>query len=230
MAIAHICLSCGQGLSRVRPRREPHYGLRIITCPRCERSCVRARLWASGAWQSLLRRAWVFGLIAIKVAVSVFLAAMTVLAATAFAMSDEDFSTGLPRGFLFVAAIAFVGLPVVTGAWLRFAFDHLDRVRLFGGWAIVIAAIILIVSALLGVGGQLEGMSYDTWTTSGIIPLATMGLRAIAPMALALLALMTIVSLAGIPLGRMAIAARRVMSRWHFRWLLKRRRLRRSQE
>jgi len=230
MPIAHICLSCGQGLSRVRPRIEPHNGLRIVVCPRCDRACVRARLWASDAWKTLLRRAWIVGLIVIKIAVSLFLMAMMVIAATSFAMGDFDFSAGLPRGFWFIAAIAFVGLPVVTGAWLTLAFDHLGRLATFGGWAAIVASIILIVAALMGVGGQIEDLSYEAWRSSGLTSLAMLGVRAIAPTALTLLAVMMFVSVAGVPLGRIAIAARRVMRGWHFRWLLKRRRLRRSCE
>lgn len=43
MAISHICSECGFDLARIRPEPEAHYGLRIVTCPRCDQVFVRRR-------------------------------------------------------------------------------------------------------------------------------------------------------------------------------------------
>ena len=58
MPIAHVCQRCGEGLGRIRPQREPHYGLRVVRCPRCDWTCVRRKSPATESWHALLR--WVY--------------------------------------------------------------------------------------------------------------------------------------------------------------------------
>jgi hypothetical protein len=35
VAISHVCMGCGLDLARVRAAPDPHYGLPLVTCPRC---------------------------------------------------------------------------------------------------------------------------------------------------------------------------------------------------
>ena len=51
MAVAHVCISCGTSLTRIRPGLDPHYGLRVVVCPGCGTACVRRRDPLVAGWR-----------------------------------------------------------------------------------------------------------------------------------------------------------------------------------
>ena len=57
MPASHVCPDCGTDLARLHALPDPHYGLRLVRCPRCERVCVRARDPLKVLWRSLRVRA-----------------------------------------------------------------------------------------------------------------------------------------------------------------------------
>ena len=127
-----------------------------------------------------------------------------------------------------VLALVLVVLPVTTRAWLTFAFNHLPRWKVFTIWAVLAVVVLLIIATVFGASGEADGISTLDELTMSATALAWTGIRQFMPSCLGLLALMMAVSLGGIPLGRVGVAAHRVLAGWHWRWLLRRRRLRRS--
>lgn len=55
MPISHTCPSCCNELGHLRAVPDPHYGLGVIVCPRCDHACVRTRHPDRVYWQYIRR-------------------------------------------------------------------------------------------------------------------------------------------------------------------------------
>jgi hypothetical protein len=130
MAIAHICLQCGTDLAHARPVREPHYGWRLVTCPRCGWHVVRRRhpVWSKWIW--LRRIDWALTVMAVHLLIGLGMLAaalsmppLVLLMIVTFRPGSSDWITGAAW-----LGAAFVSAAVATGAWLTVAFGHLRRV------------------------------------------------------------------------------------------------------
>lgn len=231
MPIAHICRQCGQGLGRIRPQRDPHYGLSLVTCPVCGWSCVRRKSPASVAWHTFLRRSRVSSLIVAKVSISLLL--LLFMTATIGSIHSGEFSFSRAdrfRGYWLILSILLILQPVTVGTWLTWAFNHLPRWKVFATWGGLIAIILVIVGIVQGITGELDGFSRTELRSTSIPMLALMGMNQVLPISLGLLAMMMVFALGGIPMGKLVLAAMQVIDRRRFRWMLRRRRLRRSLE
>ncbi|MCZ6837075.1 MAG: hypothetical protein O7G85_14960 [Planctomycetota bacterium] len=226
MPIAHVCQQCGEGMARVRTQREPHYGLRVVICPKCDWTCVRRKPPATVAWHTFLRRVWIGGMIFLKSIITAFM--LLFMTGTIIAMNE-----GPPpgqRGVWLILLIMLVLQPLVIGTWLTTAFSHLPRWRVFATWTGLFVFIILCGGFILGLSGEIDDMSRAEWEASSFWRLVGLGLWEFLPISLAYLALMMVIMLGGIPLGQVVLQMKQITDRWHYRWLLKRRRLRRSLE
>lgn len=231
MPIAHICRECGLGLGRIRPQRDPHYGLPLVTCPVCGWACVRRKSPASVAWHTFLRRSLVSFLIVTKFSISLLL--LLFMTATIGSIYTGEFSfshAGRFRGYWLILSILLILQPVTVGTWLTSAFNHLPRWKVFASWGGLVALILVIVSIVLGIVGELDGFSRAELQATPIPMLALISMSQVLPICFGLLVMMMVFALAGIPVGNLALAAMQVIDRRRFRWLLRRRRLRRSLE
>jgi hypothetical protein len=57
MPISHVCTGCGVDLAHLSSEPEPHYGLRVIVCPKCRSASVRTREPLIAGWRSARRLA-----------------------------------------------------------------------------------------------------------------------------------------------------------------------------
>ncbi len=154
MPVAHACISCGTSLSRVRARRDPHYGLPLVVCPTCTRACVRRRHPLQAGWrrvratQNAIRHAGF-----LTIATSVFLA-----------------------GAIFGAALTLDFFRAMGTSWTRLHEDVLSgRVASWTipGWmrgsGEPFSPIMLVLFAVLG--GLVLGFGLTHWRKWMLIPL-----------------------------------------------------------
>src|SRR5262249_31403891 len=149
MALAHICLGCGLDLARQHPRKEPHYGLPLVVCPRCATACVRRRHPIVVRWRQFRRVDWALSILVVKM-----LWALATITATGFTMFgalmlmarwpqiEHEFTSGW-KSHLFAlgmaAAWAFVILPCIIGAWITAGLGHLTRRQAWIGWLAIMS-------------------------------------------------------------------------------------------
>jgi len=146
MPLSQCCRNCGVDLARIRPRTDPHYGLRLITCPACQCCDVRDRRPVTRAIDRMIRTtASIRGLLLQVAALAFFL---PVLIAT-----RERLTYILPEGppdlppretALFLAFCSL--LTMGYGAWLTMAMGHLGRWRalLIGSGSLLILSLFML--------------------------------------------------------------------------------------
>ncbi|MCZ6851559.1 MAG: hypothetical protein O7F17_07955, partial [Planctomycetota bacterium] len=78
MAIAHVCMQCGMALTRLRPSRDPHYRLPMVTCPTCGQASVRRRHPIQQRWRAFTRAQTSVCALLLQILFLVALAAATV--------------------------------------------------------------------------------------------------------------------------------------------------------
>ncbi len=127
MRLSHLCQSCGYDLAPHRPKREPRYGLPLVTCPRCGRAAVRRthplvemrRQAIRFLHSSQVLELQLFMLIASVAFTSTFHAAIVRF------ISRNGFRLEGPEYVL--ATIGYLIAPFIAGAWLSAAFPHWRR-------------------------------------------------------------------------------------------------------
>jgi hypothetical protein len=209
-------MRCGFDLARRRPSREPHYGLRIITCPSCGVSAVRRMhpIWTG--WRTFLRLKSSLLALAFQV---VCLAILTAWFAIFAAIAGERLVEGLrgPREVLVFQAAACLGAAVGAGIWLTVGLSHWRRWVAFSAWTIWIA-VVLSIPPLAGLADHALAEATGRAATWRVEPQVWAG-------GLAAAACMSAVGAAlGIPLGLMILKAHQ--SHRRYRWRARRRRLR----
>lgn len=218
MAIAHVCMQCGMALTRLRPSRDPHYRLPIVTCTNCGQAWVRRRHPIQQRWRAytgvqtsvctiLLKMLLLVPLIAATVGIIMGVESMLQEVNLRYALRHERWSL----------AYMTIPLPVLVGIWLTAGLSHWRRWMAWAAWTGLIGCLLAIepiIEPLLGRLAELCGLSVtpasfavDQWLHRLGILGATM-----------------VIATAGIPLGR-GLQAAFARHRAH-RWRKRRRRLR----
>jgi hypothetical protein len=180
MAIAHLCSSCGRDLARVRSRREPHYGLRLVSCPDCQSPCVRDEHPVWRGWSRGRRAGTALSVIAARLFITLILTALNVLATIgSLALWSEVRSGKAPLGAVSFVVLMFALLALLTGVWLTAGFEHIARWKVWMGWLAWLALILVIVSlhGPLGLDIDPRGLDDDPasrwrWAVDGVIGVA----------------------------------------------------------
>jgi predicted RNA-binding Zn-ribbon protein involved in translation (DUF1610 family) len=194
MTVAHVCPGCGAALTRVRAKRDPHYGLAMVLCPGCGRAAVRRRDPLRNRARQALRA--VVALVIVGVQAMVLAGSLTVsltLVNEIEDFSERDWARAFesPEGWVTASEIAWC---VMVGGWLTAGLGHWRRWRAFAMWA----GIMTLLQALA------------LWLTSPGPPLLSIGDRTILPPAPdpsrlvhreAIVAGIVLVTALGIPLG-----------------------------
>ena len=231
MGIAHVCLECGQGLAMVRPQRDPHYGLPLVTCPRCSWACVRRKNPSTRMWHDILRRFTALGFLFAQITLGIVLLVLSVVAVGS--LSQGEFRLGRSttmNGYWFGVIMLLVVLPTLTGTWLTAGFSHLKRHFVFMTWAGLVSVILLIIAISLGLSGDVRGLSSTAYEAMSNYQRGLSGFGEYAPPFFGIMAIMMVFALGGIPLGHLILGLLRVVKKKQWQWRLKRRRLRRSAE
>ncbi len=204
MAISHVCMGCGLDLARVRAAPEPHYGLPLVTCPRCAGACVRRHPSRIG-WRGARRLRRAAAGLAAQVAILLGSAAITTIASISMAVErftprtvaqdfmavlrgDEDLLMSGPL----VAAVALLGWAVLVGLWLSATLRHLGVPRAILLWGAVVQALILATGIVQ--------LAFDRADTLVAHAPGTMILE-LWPRIAASAGLITLLTPAGVPLG-----------------------------
>ena len=225
MALAHVCLDCGLDLARQRPRKEPHYGLLLITCPRCAAPSVRRRHPIAVGWRQFRRIDWAVSILVIKLLVAVAIAGatgFTILLAMLMMINwppphNQEF---IVRAFL---AWALLVLPIITGAWITAGLHHLTRRRAWLGWCAVLSIGVLAVAALLASGS--EHKHFEPGTVEGVRSFAYF-LVVFFALGMSMQGAILVCAAMGVPVGRLLLKLASFNRK--LRWRRRRRNLRKA--
>lgn len=207
--------------------REPIYDLPIVTCPTCATVAVRTRPEIVRAWKWFLRLDWTLSVLVLQI---IMLAAMTgatigYLTFCTFGLPevwneirDEPFVVG-------IMASSFFAFALLTGAWLRFAFDHWKPFRAWMIWSLIV--LIAIQLPLMSAFAGVTTFDWEPNHQDRTIPesLAAMARQWSLPATLAALILLMLAPL-GTPFGVVGTMIARFIRR--YRWRMRRRRIRQS--
>lgn len=229
MAIAHVCGQCGLDLSRQRARREPHYGLWLVTCPACGCSIPRQRSEITSGLLRFHRLHMALEALLLKSVVSAGLLGLAVVAAWGVAQVLPPRMGLRLEEVVGISFAALIVLPFVTGVWLTTAFTHLRRWKVWITWWSIPAALLVIgslgyLAAPVKVynvgdyGDSIEdAVSAIRWRRlRDVQSLLAVGLPACVVMGLA--------AWSGAPVGRLVNRVLSHARRWRWRWLRSRRR------
>ena len=227
MAIAHICAKCGRDLARVRPQREPHYGLNLVRCPKCSAASVRRKHPIWDGWQRFRRLDFALTLIGLRIigigTITAWCTAGCIL--TLALLSEIEVSHRMPRETGLFMVIFYVLLPLLLGTFLTAAFAHIPRWKMWLGWLVWMMVILFIVSAHGPIDPQFDPRPNPEDIDGPIWPwLLRGGLFIVLPASLAMIA-MLICALPGLLIGRALLRLRDALGRAKWRWRRKRLRL-----
>ena len=220
VAISHVCMSCGLDLARQRVRVEPHYHLPIVTCPRCNWTCVRRRHPIQARWRAFLRAFASIRAMILQVFAGAILAVTTIgisgwLADVLHTLPIYGFQNYDIR-FPLVSALCCA---IATGVWLTAAFGHWKPIpRWFCWWGLIVG--LVSIEPLWNLSEPARAaMGFDT--TPVRIDLQQWRDQLVLVVALA------IVAIIGVPLGQAARRSHRKYRANKFRKRLAQRRKRR---
>ena len=226
MAIAHVCLGCGWDLARVRPQREPHYGLDLIRCPRCRAAVVRRKhpIWTR--WRQFRRLDFAITVLGARVFITALLTFLNVMAAMlcVVLLSELRVDREWPDGAGVYLIMIFGMLAPLTGTWLTAAFEHIPRWRMWFGWLLWIALILVVLSLHGPFEDQFDRRPSPQEYDGPIWQWMLEGIRNIAVPGAAATALMLIAAIPGLLVGRGLLRLTANVRRT--RWRLGRRRRR----
>ncbi len=228
MAIAHVCVHCGWDLARVRPAREPHYGMMLVRCPHCGAAAVRSRHPVQKAWREFLRLDFALTLIGVRlvgiVALTFFWSVACVIGLALASRLGSEESRIDPEARLLIA-IFYFALPLLLGAFLSAAFAHIARWKVWLGWLAWSAAVLAIISLHGPFGSDFDPRSSQLLWRGETLSHVLMGLQHVALPAAGVSAIMLVMALPGIFLGNVLLRVRDTLLRAAWRWRLKRLRL-----
>jgi DNA-directed RNA polymerase subunit RPC12/RpoP len=149
MAISHLCITCGADLARVRARREEHYGLPLVLCPRCGTAAVR-RQRPLGRWWATRR---------LGISLAALLAQLALLTGfiwlTIFVCIELGREIALGRLGIdqpektIILALAFGLLPIALGTWLTAGLRHWRGAAAWITFALLILPMLSIDTLIL---------------------------------------------------------------------------------
>jgi hypothetical protein len=206
MAIAHVCLECGWDLARTRPRREPHYGLMLVSCPRCQAASVRRvhPVWAR--WRQLVRVDSALRVLVTQVGFIVlftFITTMTCIGALML-MAEVRRVGAAPHGAIAFLIWALGILPMLIGTWLTAAFSHLPAWKAWLGW-LACVGLMLAVAAMFGpLPAEIDHRPRPSGALgdAAVVPWMLQGLRQITAPAMGVATIIALISLMGVVPGR----------------------------
>lgn len=173
MRISHVCLQCGEDLTRCRALLDSHYALPIVTCPKCGYAVVRRRhpvierlnsgVGVAGAIVALLVQAVLFAgvvaaLVVLNTAVTYF-GSDTSPFVDAFRSTMRRIPDANPRevfwrvwGEPISVALGWFAVAVLGGALLTMTMRHHASHRRWLGWGVALFAgqglLLLLVQAI----------------------------------------------------------------------------------
>jgi hypothetical protein len=204
MALAHVCLGCGFDLARQRPRKELHYGLPMIVCPRCAAPSVRRKHPLMVRWRQFRRVDWAVSILVAKLLVAVAIAAataFTILLSLLMAINwpPPKAELDVVRNF---AVWAVIVLPLIIGIWITAGLNHLTRRRAWLGWAAVLSMVVLLIAALLASGS--ERKHFEPGTVEDVRSFAYW-LPMFFTLGMTMLGAMMVLSAMGVPAGQLLL-------------------------
>ncbi len=212
MAIAHVCARCGWDLAFIRPRPEPHYGLDLVWCPGCGRAEVRREHPIWRRWRESRRAARALAWLGTKAFLAGLVAALTIGAAAGPArtlLNARGWDTDVR-----LALGAFVAAAVAGGAWVTAGLRHLPRANAWLGWAAFLSGGLVLILAIILL--QEEGARDRLDAVWGWARVA------------AATAVVLVVSVAGIPVGKGIVAGHAAVRRCLVQWRRERRAIMRA--
>ncbi len=155
MSIAHVCSECGCDLARTRPVRDPHYGLPLVSCPRCGRITIRQRHPVILRWRETVRIVRALLTLIVQSVLLIVFATFNTVAAMGVVASLSHNVTHKDQSFVVTFYIIAVGvLPLTIGAWLTIGFSHLRWWLVWIGWALLIGVIVCFVAFIGELGPE----------------------------------------------------------------------------
>jgi len=221
MAMAHVCQSCGEELSRRRAFHDAEYRLRLVICPSCGQGEVRRRHPLVTLLRRVVRLNAALERLALQ-SVAVLLFGTLAISGTVLAVSALESSLHSELATTAFVLFYFVIVPIAMGAWLFAAFAHKPVLHVWIGWYLFMLAV-LGLGYSFGVVIEVLDPDWDE-TSASNFRIVVQASPARALIATALLLLMMIIALGGIPLGLLARWSTRRFRNW--RWAFRRRRKR----
>lgn len=155
MSIAHVCSECGCDLARTRPVRDPHYGLPLVSCPRCGRIAVRQRHPVTLHWRQTVRIVRALLTLIVQSILLIAFATFNTVAAIGVVASLDHNVTHKDRPYIAIFYVIAVGvLPLTIGTWLTVGFSHLRWWLVWIGWALLIGVIVGLVAFIGELGPE----------------------------------------------------------------------------
>jgi hypothetical protein len=198
----------------VRVAPDPHYGLPMVTCPRCGATAVRRRDPVEARLRSTRRVLASLSTLGLQIVTLILFMSLVTVVCNELRIEDvERVLRGEPRP----VAEVFYGLlvvPIAVGAWLTAGLGHWPR---WAAWA----AFFLLALAVVSINVILEPLVMRTVLDHDVRWAASWSLwqrRA------GVLAVIVIVATMGIPIGRLCRGMHAGAVRWL--WRARRRRLR----
>ena len=160
--MVHTCARCGLDLSKIRAVIDPIYGLPLVTCTRCDRTCARRRPMMITAWRTVCRRTRAVSLLIAQM-FAAFILMLGLSGASRLAVDEVRGLGQMPVGnaaglFDRIEQIAYlVNWPmwcIFAGAWLTSALGHWRRRVL---WPVFIVCLTLLTVEQGVVTGRLTG-------------------------------------------------------------------------
>ncbi len=212
-------MQCGMALTRLRPSRDPHYRLPMVTCTNCGQASVRRRHPIQQRWRAFTRTQTSVCALLLQILLLVALAAATV---GSIKWIEQMVRRGPNIRYQLQHEswlIAYTGIlpAVLVGIWLTAGLSHWRRGM---AWA----ACGCLIACLLAIGPLLDSPG---------IPVVEISRFYVVPGSfdmpqwlhrLAILGVTMVIATAGIPLGR-GLRAAYARHRAH-RWRKRRTRLR----
>jgi len=228
MAIAHVCVQCGRDLARVRPQREPHYGLNLLRCPTCGAASVRRVHPVQGGWRRFRRLDFVATMIFLRlVGISTLTLFCALSSIFTIALASELRLGGnerLPREAVIFAVMLFIIVPTLLGAFLTAAFAHIPRWKMWLGWLAWMGLILFMIALHGPLDSQFDPRPNPNRSVAILPWLADGCWYIVLPGLLATLAIL-VAATPGIVLGRLLLRLRDMLIRSKWRWRRKRLRL-----
>lgn len=230
MAIAHVCVQCGWDLARVRPRREPHYGLNIVRCPKCEHACVRRKHPLDAGWRRFRRADFALTLLFLRfigVASMTFFCVVGGVFALVLFNEPQPMSVHMQNEARLFVVVFYLTIPLVLGTFLSAAFAHAALWKVWLVWLLWMGCVLFIVSLHGPMDSQFDPR-YGLLESGETMAHITLGIWHIMLPAWLASGVVLIVALPGVILGRLLLRLRDTLLSAKWRWRHRRLKLARS--
>jgi len=197
MAISHLCMTCGADLAPIRARREEHYGLPLVLCPRCGTAAVR-RQRPLRRWRATRRLGISLAALLAQLALLTGFISLTIVVCVMFGeeMARGHFGIDQPETTV-ILALSFGLLPLGLGTWLTAGLRHWRGAAAWITFALLVLPMLSIDTLLLpwlaclvndaGFAAEVGPCRWDLWIGRVVALAAIMGVALLGiPVAMAL--------------------------------------------